>query len=262
MFYPDKINDQKVKKFFKEKKLEKLIKFNSQKELKVNELISKNPYKPNLKDLYSLYNLVLKNKRTTILEFGSGWSTLIFCLALSELKKKYGKKVKHLRRNNPFELFVIDNEKKFLKITKDRINKYFSFKLPIKINYMYSTVKMTKFNDKICTEYNNLPLCNPDFIYLDAPDQFMVSGNINGISTRHKDMVPMSSDLLKIEHFFNPGTIIAVDGRRSNSYFLKCNFQKRWLYKYSNFYDQHVFYLNEKPLGELSKKLINFYKRK
>ena len=29
------------------------------------------------------------------------------------------------------------------------------------------------------------------------------------------------SDLLKIEHFFSPGTIIAVDGRRSHSYFYK-----------------------------------------
>ena len=43
-------------------------------------------------------------------------------LALKELKKdKFSKKVKLLRRNNPFELFVIDNEKKYLNITKQRI---------------------------------------------------------------------------------------------------------------------------------------------
>ena len=60
--------------------------------------------------LYLLYQYVLINKRTTIIEF-EGWSTLIMSLALKELKDKFSKKVKLLRRNNPFELFVIDNEK-------------------------------------------------------------------------------------------------------------------------------------------------------
>ena len=41
--------------------------------MKLNE-----KYFPNLNDLYRLYQFVIINKRTTILEFGSGWSTLIF----------------------------------------------------------------------------------------------------------------------------------------------------------------------------------------
>ena len=56
---------------------------------------------------------------------------------------------------------------------------------------------MTKFNGRVCTQYKKLPLCNPDFIYVDGPDQFKVKGHINGISTRHKDFMPMQSDLLK-----------------------------------------------------------------
>ena len=93
---------------------------------------------PELDDLYNLYQYVLINKRTTILEFGSGWSSLIFSLALNELANKFSNEVKKLRRNNPFELFVIENEKKYLDITKNRIlkfNMYLKIKKPTKINY-------------------------------------------------------------------------------------------------------------------------------
>ena len=60
------------------------------------------PFNPELDDLYNLYQYVLINKRTTILEFGSGWSTLIFSLALKELSDKFSNQIQHLRRNNPF----------------------------------------------------------------------------------------------------------------------------------------------------------------
>ena len=101
-------------------------------------MIINEPFIPELSDLYNLYQYVVTNKRITLLEFGSGWSTLIFSLALKELKDKFSAEVKSLRRNNPFEIFVIENEKKYLKITKDRINKfnkYLKIKNPVKINY-------------------------------------------------------------------------------------------------------------------------------
>ncbi len=71
--------------------------------------------------------------------------------------------------------------------------------------------------------------------------------------------MPMSADILKIEHFLKPGTIIVVDGRAANSRFLKANFQRDWKYSYSQLNDQHVFYLSEKPLGKLNKKQLDFY---
>ena len=54
---------------------------------------------------------------------------------------------------------------------------------------------MTSFQGRISTEYKKLPMCNPDFIYVDGADQFNVKGNINGLSTRHKDMMPMQCDI-------------------------------------------------------------------
>ena len=117
--------------------------------------------------------------------------------------------------------------------------------MSIKINYLYSEVHMTSFNGRIATEVLNLPKCSPDFIYLDAPDQFKIKKSLNGFNLNHLDLVPMSCDILKIEHFLNPETIIIIDGRRSNAQFIKKNFQLKWKYKYLSNLD-HILSNDEK----------------
>ena len=89
---------------------------------------------------------------------------------------------------------------------------------------------MALFNDGVCTQYKKLPLCNPDFIYLDGPNQFNVKKQINGISVAHKDMMPMNCDILKSEYFYTPGTIIVCDGRATNTKFMRDNFTRNWEY--------------------------------
>jgi len=227
-------------------------------------MIVNEPYLPTLKDLYRIYQFVLMNKRTTVLEFGSGWSTLILSLALKELREKFHKEAKLLRRNNLFELFAIENEKKFLNITKKRIkkfNKNLKIKNPIKTKICFSNVEMTLFNNRICTQYSKLPLCNPDFIYLDGPNQFNVKKDINGINLRHKDMMPMVSDILKFEYFYTPGTILVCDGRGSNAKFLKDNFKRKWRYIDDQKNEQHIFWLDDPILGKYNKAQIEFYKK-
>ena len=259
---PNSKNSKFIENFFIKKGLRTLVDLSKKKRPLVNQMKSNDAYIPELDDLYNLYQYVLLNKRTTILEFGSGWSTLIFSLALKELKNKYSKDIKNLRRNNPFELFVLENENKFLNITKDRIlrfNNLAKFKNPIKIRFFLSEVEMTTFNDKICTQYKKMPLCNPDFIYLDGPDQFNVKKDINRISTRHPDMMPMVCDILKFEYFYTPGTIIICDGRAANAKFLKDNFRRKWKYFNDQKADQHIFYLNDPILGKYNKLQNNFY---
>ena len=261
---PNIKNTKSIEKFFIKKGLKSLVDLSKKKKLSVNNMTISEPYIPELNDLYNLYQYVLLNKRTTVLEFGSGWSTLIFSLALKELRNKFIKEVKYLRRNNAFELFVVENEKKYLNITKKRINnfnKYLKIRNPIKINYNFSEVEMTTFNNRICTQYKKLPLCNPDFIYLDGPDQFKVKKNINGISTRHKDMMPMVCDILKFEYFYTPGTILISDGRAANVKFLKDHFKRNWIYSFSKKYDQHIFLLSDPILGNLNKSQIEFYNK-
>ena len=213
---------------------------------------------PNLKKLYFLYKLITLNKRLTALEFGSGWSTLVLSLAMNANLKKYKDKVKNLK-NNKFEIFSLDNSKKYLEISKKRIN-FLKKKNSCKINFLYSPVKMSQFEDRICTEYSKIPVCNPDFIYLDGPDQFNIIKKINNFSTANKDLIPMSADILKIEFYLIPGTIVLVDGRAGNVEFLKKFFKRKWVYKYIREVDQHIFLLDEPSWGLKNLKLLKFYK--
>ena len=260
------VKDRKfIESFFINKNLKSLVELSKKKQPSVNQMIVDEPYFPELDDLYYLYQYVLINKRTTVFEFGSGWSTLIFSLALREARDKFSKEVKLLRINNPFELFVIENNKKYLNITRNRVqkfNKYLNIKNPIKINYHLSDVEMATFNDRICTQYKELPVCNPDFIYLDGPDQFNIKKDINGISTRHKDMMPMVSDILKFEYFYTPGTIIVCDGRSANAKFLRDHFKRKWEYIDDKKNDQHIFWLVDPVLGKYNKLQLEFYNKK
>jgi len=174
---------------------------------------------------------------------------------LSKNQEEYGEYVeKNLRRNNPFELHSVDNEKRFIEIAGGRIPS----ELKSNVKFYHSDVKMTMWNGRIATEYEKLALINPDFIYLDAPDQFAVKGEVNGINTRCKDMMPMSCDILKIEHFLTPGTIIAIDGRAANARFLRCNLQRGWTYEYDKICDYRLLELKEEPLGKYNEKQIKF----
>ena len=82
-------NREFVKKFFAKKGLQILVDLSKKKNRSVNQMVLNEPFIPELDDLYNLYQYILINKRTTILEFGSGWSTLIFSLALNELSNKF-----------------------------------------------------------------------------------------------------------------------------------------------------------------------------
>ena len=262
---PSTKNQKYIENFFIKKNLKSIVDHSKKEQISVNQMKYEETYIPYLSKLYRLYQFVLINKRTTVFEFGSGWSTLIFSLALKELRDKFSKEVKQLRRNNPFELFVLENEKKYLSISKNRVqklNKSLKINNPVKINYYLSDVEMTLFNDKICTQYKKLPLCNPDFIYLDGPDQFNVKKDINGITLKHKDMMPMVCDILKFEYFYTPGTIIISDGRSANAKFLKDNFKRKWRYIDDQKNDQHIFWLDDPTLGKYNTEQLKFYKKK
>ena len=76
-----------IENFFIKRGLKSIVNQSRGVESKVNQMILKQPYIPELKDLYRIYQFIILNKRTTILEFGSGWSSLILNLAINELQK-------------------------------------------------------------------------------------------------------------------------------------------------------------------------------
>ena len=159
--------------------------------------------------------------------------------------------IKHLRRSNKFECHTIDNSKKYINIYKKNYKTNNLF-------FHYCVCNVSTYNGKICTFFDNIPNICPDFIYIDGPDQFSPRGDVRGLNTNHPDRVPMSADLLAIEHFLLPGTLIVLDGRTANARFLKSNFQRQWNHWHSQEFDQHFFELSEEPLGILNKNQIDF----
>lgn len=252
MKIPNKKSKNEIKAFFEKKGLEDFL-YNKSKFVKT-------AYKPVYDDLYFLYNLITLNKRINILEFGTGYSSLILSVALRQNREKYfNRNFNNLGFVNPFSLTIIDDQKEFIKISKKRINHFGKKKLCYP-NYHYSECKLVYYNERFCNSYTKLPNFIPDFIYLDGPDINKIRNNVSGI--RYSSGInypPLSCDILKLEYFLNPGTIIVIDGRSNNSLFLKNNLQREWIYKYQKNVDQHYFYLNEKPNGIKSKKLLTFY---
>ena len=210
------------------------------------------PFQEEMDDLIRLHYLIVNRKVTTIMELGVGKSTAVFDHALELNKKNHEKFVtSELRRSNSFQCHSIDNSEEWINITK----KSYPFK---NTTLHYSGCNISTFNDRVCSFYEHLPNICPDFIYIDGPDQFSVDGEVRGISTRHLDRTPMSADILPIEHFLLPGTLIVIDGRTANARFLKANLQRNWQYYFSEEFDQHFFELNEEPLGPYNKKQLAF----
>ncbi|CAN1593581.1 hypothetical protein MCEME18_00220 [Candidatus Pelagibacterales bacterium] len=246
-----------------ETNVKKLIKFFGYKKISSN--LKNNPNFPNPIDLINLYQLITFNKRINILEIGSGWSTMICYLALMKNKKNYSSYVKNnLKYSKPFQMISIDTDKFYLNKSKKNFHKFMKnkTKLSLKnIEFTYSQSQMTIVNGQYCTILSNLPKFNPDFIYLDGPWHMQTKNNKNfNFSNRNIDLQPMSADILLIEPFLRPGTILVVDGRGANSEFLKNNLKRKWNYKYLKATDQHIFSLVAKSWGIHSDKQLNFYK--
>jgi len=218
-------------------------------------------YPPNFPDLYSLYSKVVSSRSLAVMEFGSGWSTLVFAMALEQNKNEYFNTVSGLRHPNKFELMTVDCESRFISVSTQRIPKDST----IKIHPVETKAQMAVVNNQICTLYQNLPAFTADFIYLDGPDcgKDQILGDVNGYSLSFGDDsksygLPMAADLIRLEPHLWPGTTIVTDGRGANARFLKNNFARKWDYDYDEALDQHWFYLNEPAWGRYSQMLLEF----
>ncbi len=213
------------------------------------------PFEAELDDLIRLHHLVLLRRVTTVLEFGVGKSTTVFADALRENMHLHGQHVEtELRRSNAFELHSIENTESWIKLVASQLPSG----LKERCNFHHCALKISEFNGRLCTYYYELPDICPDLIYLDGPDQFSPKGSLRGLTTAHMDRMPMSADILAIEHFLTPGTLIVVDGRTANARFLRANLQRDWSYFHSSHMDQHFFELTESPLGVFNRRQLDY----
>ena len=206
-------------------------------------------------DLSRIHYLIRNLRVVTALEIGAGKSTLFIADAILQNKKEFGDFVEiNLRKNNAFEVHSIETSESWAsEVEKNMPN---NLKDIHSMHVVQS--RMDTFNSRICTTFDSFPNICPDFIYLDGPDQYAPHGDINGITTRHKDRMPMVSDILRIEHFLLPGTVILVDGRTANARFMKNNLQQDWEYEHYPEYDIHIFRNVESALGVYNQRELYF----
>lgn len=212
----------------------------------------KDEMNPKWDDLARLYYLVRERKPFEILEFGSGYSTLVMAYALKKNWEEYLQTVnsnstkKSPKFKQPF-IYSIESSEHWRNNTVSKIKKsklgYFS-------EISNSKLKITEFKGQICHYYESLPDIVPDFVYLDGPDPLTVEGSINGISFQNLRRTVMAADILKYESTILPGFFMIIDGRSNNARFLERNLNRNYNVNYHQKADVTTFKLMEDKLGE------------
>ena len=215
------------------------------------------PFPPVAEDLARLHRLIRKRKAFTVLEFGSGLSTIVMADALSKNKADFLaiEEKPELRNRFMFQIFSVESDKQWIEHSQSNFPKH----LLEHVNFHYSEIKIDTFNGRICHFYDNLPDIVPDFIYLDGPNPKDVKGNLNGMTFQCDERTVMAADLLLMESILLPGTFILVDGRTNNARFLKNNFQRNFEMSWDKDDDVTSFELKEERLGKYNILGSDFY---
>jgi hypothetical protein len=215
---------------------------------------------PDIDDLFSLYRMIRKRRVLATLEYGSGWSTLVIAKALAENKTANNSSLAEtVRHPNPYMVMSVDASADFLRVA---VNRLVLAGLDNHVVPVLSQVSMTQLDSRVCHLFHSVPSFMADFVYLDGPDPKQVQGAVNGFSVAFDytgspiNGLPVSADILNLEHFFWPGTTVLIDGRGCNADFIRSNLKRNWKYTYSKKLDQHTFELREKPWGKFSKALL------
>ena len=206
------------------------------------------PFPPVVEDLARLHRLIRKRKAFTVLEFGSGLSTIVMADALSKNKADFlGLQEKpELRNRFMFQIFSVESDKKWIEYSQSNFPNH----LLEHVNFHYSEIKIDTFNGRICHFYDNLPDIVPDFIYLDGPNPKDVKGSVNGITFQCDERTVMAADILLMESILLPGTFILIDGRTNNARFLNNNLQRNFEMSWDKDGDVTSFELKEERLGK------------
>ena len=208
-------------------------------------------------DLARLHSLITNRKCLNVLELGSGFSSLVIAHALKiNSDSSNGLLPNSLRRRNPWHLDSVDESEDWLKITRSRI----PANLESYITFHCKKVSLGTFLDRAVTYYHDIPNHPYDLIYVDGPSQYAHEESDQlGFSTHDPGRMPMSADVLRIEHFLQPGTMVLFDGRSANAGFFEVNVQKKWRKLRSIKHDQTLFIEEGEVLGKYNRAFLRYW---
>jgi Methyltransferase domain len=170
-------------------------------------------------DLAFLHRAVYKKQPKVILEFGVGFSTLVMAHALKQRHKPSSAEFS--------KIYSVDTSEEWIQNLKQKLPD----DLTTFVTITQSDVEILEHNGQLCHAYQKLPNVRPDFIYLDGPDPRAVKGNVRGLEFTMNDgrtRPPVSADILFYETTIRRRSIIVVDGRLHNIWFLRNNFKRHW----------------------------------
>jgi hypothetical protein len=222
---------------------------------RTSNLNSELAYEPEINDLYFLYAQVREKAVVSILEYGSGWSTLALAIGLQENYLQFGAKyLERMRHPNPFKLLTLDASEYWQSVAISRLSEEEKVRVVSKV----VTPVLGNFGGVICHFSDHIPNFTPDLIYLDGPDHDQVTGNFSGFEYDERFTPPMAGDLLTIEPYLWPETILICDGRTANARFLESRFKRNWEFLHDPFGDRTTSRISEPPFGVISEEHINF----
>jgi len=192
-----------------------------------------------------LYKLVRERKPFQILEFGSGFSSLVMAYAL-KINWRESKSLGARYYPQPHIVSIESSDKwrdnTMLKIKRSKLSDF--------SGTVFSKDKIAEYQGQVCHFYEELPDVVPDFVYIDGPDPSTVEGSINGLSFQNPKRTVMSGDILKYESTLLPGFFMIVDGRTNNARFLQRMLKRSYDVKYHEGADVTTFEPKEVRLGK------------
>lgn len=191
---------------------------------------------PVLHDLHNLHATVRRRRPTTILEFGTGFSTLVLAHALA-LNARDAPPAGAVKSKGcpppPPRVWSVDANERWIRNAAGKVPD----SLRDFVAFHHSEVRAFELNGQLCHRYVDLPSVVPDFVYLDAPNPLDVVGEVGGLSFTLENGGPRqaaAADIVMLEPSLKRGFFMVVDGRFNNVHFMRRNLRRRYRVRVDN----------------------------
>jgi hypothetical protein len=181
-------------------------------------------------DLANLHRLIRRRRPSVVLEFGTGFSTVVIADALS--------------RNGAGRLWTVDASAAWIDNTRGKLPEH----LRDLVDFRHTTARAVEHDGQLCALYDSLPDIVPDFIYVDGPSTRDVQGSVRGLSFAPESAEfrrIVSADPLLLESTLQVGAFMLLDSRYNTAHFLAWALRRRWRRRWNRIHGWVTFELLE-----------------